>query len=89
MKGNRCIECLYCHWVEAHPLGTSASGWGCSLTGGHALGRCDGFRKGARGKTGYADDMQEPRIIAVSPEAEDAFVALASALGYRVRKVKP
>ena len=70
-------------------LGASAPGWGCALTGGHALGRCDGFRKGARGKTGYADDMQEPRIIAVSPAAEDAFVALASALGYRVRKVKP
>lgn len=89
MKGNSCIECLYCHWVEANLLGASAPGWGCSLTGGHALGRCDGFRGGARDKTGYADDMQEHRIIAVSPEAEGAFVALASALGYHVRKVNP
>ena len=89
MVANSCIDCLYCHWVEAHPLGTSASGWECSLTGGHALGRCDGFREGAQDKVGYADDMSEHRIIAVSPEAEGAFVALASAMGYQVRKVNP
>ena len=89
MAANSCIGCLHCHWVEAHPLGASASGWGCALTGGQALGRCDRFREVAKDKAGYADDMSEHRIIAVSPEADGAFVALASALGYQVRKVNP
>ena len=89
MTGDSCADCLHIRWIEAHPFGTSVSGWGCALTGGPARGCCNGFREGAKDKAGCHDDMQEHRVIAVSPEAEGAFVALASALGYHVRKVNP
>ena len=52
----------------------------CVLTGRQATGLCELFMR----EVGH-----EHCVFTVSPEAEDAFVALASALGYQVRKVNP
>lgn len=39
-----CTGCLHRHHVEAHPSGTSSSGWGCLLSGGHAINRCEEYK---------------------------------------------
>lgn len=77
MTDNSCSKCRYSVSPGAR---RGFTGIKCVLTGRQATGPCEEFMQGVG---------QEPRIIAVSPEAEDAFVALASALGYRVRKVNP
>ena len=77
MKGNSCIECRYSVSPGAR---RGFTGIKCVLTGRQATGPCEEFMQ---------EVGQEPRIIAVSPGAEGAFVALASALGYQVRKVNP
>ena len=77
MKGNSCAKCRYAilpsEWRDI-------AGIKCARTGEPALGLCEQFTQ---------EVGQEHRVIAVSPEAEGAFVALASALGYHVRKVNP
>ena len=75
MKGNSCAECR--HYALYRLDFTGAK---CGLTGEPALGLCEQFMR----KVG-----PENYVIAVSPQAEDAFVALASAMGYHVRKVNP
>lgn len=37
-----CNGCQFRHWIDAAPLpySVSSSGWGCKLTGGHAIVRC-------------------------------------------------
>ena len=52
----------------------------CVLTGRQATGPCELFMQ----EVGH-----EHCVFTVSPEAEGAFVALASALGYQVLKVNP
>ena len=52
----------------------------CVLTGRLTTGPCELFMQ----EVGH-----EHCVFTVSPEAEGAFVALASALGYQVRKVNP
>ena len=77
MKGNSCAKCRYAilpnEWRDI-------AGIKCARTGKPATGLCELFMQ----EVGH-----EPRIIAVSPGSEGAFVALASALGYQVRKVNP
>ena len=77
MAGNSCAKCRYAILPNEFRRTTGIK---CDLTGRQATGLCELF---------IQEVGQEPRIIAVSPEAEGAFVALASALGYQVRKVKP
>jgi len=38
-----CDGCVHREWVEAARYATSASGWGCRRTGGHAVSRCSSF----------------------------------------------
>lgn len=38
-----CAGCKSRYWVEASPWGTSSSGYGCRLTGGHAVSRCSEY----------------------------------------------
>ncbi len=47
---NGCEGCSHRWWVQADPYGSSISGWGCRLTGGHAIKRCSGFARAATGK---------------------------------------
>ncbi len=35
---------MHRHYVVADPLGSSMDGWGCLLTGGHAVSRCKSYR---------------------------------------------
>lgn len=45
MKDNEtCDGCVYLQNVSACSFGTSASGPGCALSGGHAIGRCGSYR---------------------------------------------
>jgi hypothetical protein len=39
-----CTGCAHRHYVEAHPRGTSSNGWGCLLSGGHAINRCEEYK---------------------------------------------
>ena len=41
-----CKECKHHHFVFAHPWGSSMSGPGCKLTGGHAIKACASFDNG-------------------------------------------
>lgn len=38
-----CDGCLHRHWITANRYGTSSDGWGCRLSGGHAIERCVNF----------------------------------------------
>jgi len=77
MKANGCAKCRYDirpdEWMDI-------AGIKCARTGKPATGLCELFMQ---------EVGPEHRVIAVSPEAVGAFVALASALGYHVRKVNP
>ena len=77
MKGNSCIKC--CYSILPGALG-AFTGIKCVLTGRLTTGPCELFIQ----EVGH-----EHCVFTVSPEAEGAFVALASALGYQVRKVNP
>lgn len=43
MSKEPCDGCRHLHFVTADPLGSSMDGWGCLLTGGHAVVRCNQF----------------------------------------------
>jgi len=42
-----CDGCYHRYWVKCAALGQtmSSSGWGCALSGGHAVKRCQQFLK--------------------------------------------
>ena len=52
---------MHRHYVKAHPFGMSSSGWGCLLSGGHAVVRCSGFTLGREASAdGYQDISTAP-----------------------------
>lgn len=75
MTANGCAKCRYAilpnEWRDI-------AGIKCARTGNPATGLCELFMQ----EVGHGHC-----VFTVAPEAEDAFVALASALGYQVRKV--
>lgn len=40
-----CDGCKHLHFVQATPYGTSHDGWGCLMSGGHAVKRCQLFEE--------------------------------------------
>ena len=40
-----CDGCKHLHFVQANPYGTSHSGCGCLMSGGHAVKRCQLFEE--------------------------------------------
>jgi len=40
-----CDGCKHLHFVQASPYGTSHNGWGCLMSGGHAVKRCQLFEE--------------------------------------------
>lgn len=65
-----CEGCKHRHWVQAAPTGTSSSGWGCRLSGGHAITRC----------AGYVAVPIRPKTLAPCPFCGNARVELMSDL---------
>ena len=43
MKDETCEGCTHRWWVRPVTYSTSTRGWGCLLSGGHAVRRCDAF----------------------------------------------
>ena len=77
MTANSCAKCRYAilpnEWRDI-------AGIKCARTGNPATGLCELFMQ----EVGHGHC-----VFTVAPEAEGAFVALASAMGYHVRKVNP
>jgi hypothetical protein len=46
-ESRSCAGCVWRQWIRAAGMGrsTSASGWGCALTGGHAVIRCEEYEE--------------------------------------------
>lgn len=44
-EATSCEGCIHRHYVTPDPMGTSRPGWGCLLSGGHAVKRCDGYER--------------------------------------------
>jgi hypothetical protein len=40
-----CDGCRHLHFVTANPCGSSHNGWGCLMSGGHAVKRCELFEE--------------------------------------------
>ena len=38
-----CDGCKHLHFVKASEFGTSHNGWGCLMSGGHAIKRCSNY----------------------------------------------
>lgn len=63
-----CDGCIHRHLVTAHPFGTSSSGPGCKLTGGHATQRCQSYQPTETAPYVVGSDTSKAAAESIVPE---------------------